>query len=50
MRWGLMGGTFDPIHLAHLRCAQDILEDYSLDRVVFIPSAIADSGRASWGA
>lgn len=39
MRWGLMGGTFDPIHLAHLRCAQEILEDYGLDRVVFIPSA-----------
>lgn len=39
MRWGLMGGTFDPIHLAHLRCAQDILEDYGLERVVFIPSA-----------
>ena len=39
MKWGLMGGTFDPIHLAHLRCAQDILEDYGLDRVVFIPSA-----------
>lgn len=39
MRWGLMGGTFDPIHLAHLRCAQDILEDYGLERIVFIPSA-----------
>jgi nicotinate-nucleotide adenylyltransferase len=38
-RWGLMGGTFDPIHLAHLRCAQEILESYLLDRVVFIPSA-----------
>ena len=38
-RWGLMGGTFDPIHLAHLRCAQEILESYGLDRIVFIPSA-----------
>ncbi|HNU85318.1 MAG: nicotinate-nucleotide adenylyltransferase [Pseudomonadota bacterium] len=39
MRWGLMGGTFDPIHLAHLRGAQEILEHCGLDRVVFIPSA-----------
>ncbi|HNS54357.1 MAG: nicotinate-nucleotide adenylyltransferase [Syntrophobacterales bacterium] len=39
MRWGLMGGTFDPIHLAHLRCAQEILEDCNLDKIVFIPSA-----------
>jgi nicotinate-nucleotide adenylyltransferase len=39
MRWGILGGTFDPIHLAHLRCAQEILEKYGLDRIVFIPSA-----------
>jgi nicotinate-nucleotide adenylyltransferase len=38
-RWGLMGGTFDPIHLAHLRCGQEILEGFCLDRIVFIPSA-----------
>ncbi len=39
MKWGLLGGTFDPIHLAHLRCAQEILESFDLDRIVFIPSA-----------
>ena len=39
MRWGLMGGTFDPIHLAHLRCAEEILEKYGLDKIIFIPSA-----------
>jgi nicotinate-nucleotide adenylyltransferase len=38
-RWGLMGGTFDPIHMAHLRCAEEILENFGLDRIVFIPSA-----------
>ncbi|HTZ38955.1 MAG TPA: nicotinate-nucleotide adenylyltransferase [Syntrophales bacterium] len=38
-RWGLLGGTFDPIHLAHLRCAEEIREKYGLDRIVFIPSA-----------
>jgi nicotinate-nucleotide adenylyltransferase len=34
-----MGGTFDPIHLAHLRCAQEILETCGLDRIIFIPAA-----------
>jgi nicotinate-nucleotide adenylyltransferase len=36
---GLMGGTFDPIHLAHLIIAEEALEAFGLDRVIFIPSA-----------
>lgn len=40
MKWGLFGGTFDPVHLGHLRCAEEVLELFALDRVLFIPAGI----------
>jgi nicotinate-nucleotide adenylyltransferase len=39
MKWGLLGGTFDPIHLGHLRCAEEILEIFDLNRILFIPAS-----------
>ncbi|MCX7945703.1 MAG: nicotinate-nucleotide adenylyltransferase [Hydrogenophilus sp.] len=36
---GLLGGTFDPIHLAHLRLAEEARELLSLEQIWFIPSA-----------
>ena len=39
-RIGLFGGTFNPIHLGHLRGAEDIRESFGLDRVVFLPAAV----------
>lgn len=35
----LFGGTFDPIHAAHLRIAKEAMKRLALDRVVFIPAA-----------
>lgn len=39
MNIGLMGGTFNPVHLAHLRIAEEAREVCALDRVIFIPAA-----------
>lgn len=39
MKLGLLGGTFNPIHLAHLRIAEEARDAVGLDRVLFIPAA-----------
>lgn len=38
MRTGILGGTFDPIHIGHLILAETILSDFRLDRILFIPA------------
>jgi nicotinate-nucleotide adenylyltransferase len=37
-RIGVLGGTFDPIHLGHLVAGSEALNAFSLDRVVFVPA------------
>jgi len=37
LKIGIMGGTFDPVHNAHLFIAETVREAFSLDKVLFIP-------------
>ena len=35
-RVGLLGGTFDPVHLAHLRLGEEAAEQLGLERVLYV--------------
>lgn len=37
---GMMGGTFDPIHVGHLVIAEAVREALTLDRVLFVPAGV----------
>ena len=37
-RIGILGGTFNPIHLGHLMIAEMALEAFGLNRVIFVPA------------
>lgn len=39
MAIGLIGGTFNPIHMGHLLIGEYIREEWDLDRIIYIPSA-----------
>jgi len=41
MRYGIFGGSFDPIHLGHLILAETCLRKAGLDRILFVPSGVS---------
>ena len=43
----IYGGTFDPVHHAHLILARDALETLGVDEVIFVPAAISPLKKAA---
>lgn len=50
MRLGLYGGTFDPVHQAHLQVGQEALRRFALDKVLLIPNRLPPHKESATGA
>lgn len=40
MNLGILGGSFDPIHNAHLQIAKIALKEFNFDKIIFVPAYI----------
>ena len=41
MKIGIYGGTFDPVHHAHLILAREAAEQFDLTSIIFVPAAVS---------
>lgn len=48
MRIGIFGGAFNPIHNGHLKLAEVFTKDLSLDKLLFIPTALPPHKTANY--
>jgi nicotinate-nucleotide adenylyltransferase len=46
-RIGLLGGTFNPVHLGHVQAAQEVRRRFRMNRVLFIPSSLPPHKRSA---
>ena len=44
-RIGLFGGTFDPVHIGHMRSAVEMAEQFALDELRLLPNARPPTGK-----
>lgn len=44
---GIMGGTFNPIHLGHLMIAEEARQTFHLDKILFVPSYVTPNKQVS---
>lgn len=40
MKIGILGGTFNPVHIGHLILAEEVREKLGLERIIFVPTAL----------
>lgn len=50
MKLGIMGGTFNPIHIGHLVCAEEAHDQYGLDEISFMPTGLPPHKEIGGGA